>query len=315
MKRLLQNQSDLSLASAVFYFAGCLFSVLMLTALHSPVVTNWPFILGLAVCAFVAGCVCLYFGRRLLLTAALVLVCVAGLAVLLGVFVTPIELRAMNSGLLFYTYLIYLVWFGPMWLARAYGYAWLAVYCSVMLVRFSGEVGPYLVTMIVTAVMLGELIGYFKRRLEATSLTDPLCDVWNKRAFEAALERAVAGAARTDRPVSMLFLDLDGLKEVNDEFGHVEGDRVLKLFAREIEAGIRPQDHFARLGGDEFALLLLDTPMEEAFLVGARLRESTTAIGWSFGVAELTPNEEPAAFLARADAQMYDEKLRRRLSR
>lgn len=314
MKRMLRNQSDLSAASAIFYFSGSLFSVLILTVFHSDTARNRPVLIALAVASFIIGVLFVYFGRRVRTDLALVLVCLAATAVLTTVLFTPLELRAMNSGLLFYTFLIYLVWFGPMWLARGFGYTWLLAYSTVVIVRFSEDLRPYLVTLMVTAVVLGELIGRFKRRLETTSLTDPLCGVWNKRAFEAGLLRSVATATRNGRPLSLMYLDLDGLKEANDDHGHAEGDRILRQFAREIEAGIRPQDLFARLGGDEFALLLRETPVAEAVLAGNRLRESATSISWSFGVAELMPGEDAAAFLARADALMYEEKLRRRRS-
>nr|WP_279550404.1 GGDEF domain-containing protein [Leucobacter weissii] len=166
--------------------------------------------------------------------------------------------------------------------------------------------------MSVTVIVLGELVGLYKRRIEQVSLIDPLCGVWNKRGFEIMLRRAERITRRGGQPLSLLFLDLDDFKGVNDGGGHAEGDRVLREFAAGIEGATRPQDTLGRLGGDEFALLLVGVDAEEAERLGRRLREEVRVAEWSFGVAELRPGESLADLVTRADGSMFSEKRDRK---
>lgn len=98
-----------------------------------------------------------------------------------------------------------------------------------------------------------------KRRLEALARTDGLTGVANQRAFHETLAREVARSTRYDRPLSLLVMDVDDFKCVNDEFGHLVGDVVLKLVASFLVAYCRTSDTVARLGGDEFAVILPET--------------------------------------------------------
>nr|WP_237464793.1 GGDEF domain-containing protein [Leucobacter luti] len=170
-------------------------------------------------------------------------------------------------------------------------------------------------TLAVTGLLAGELIGRFKARLERTSITDPLCDVWNKRGFERLLGPAVTAAQRSGQPLSLLYLDLDDFKRVNDAHGHAAGDRVLQEFARAVRDHSRPQDVFARFGGDEFVLLTIDANAEQALAAGERLRRQIPDPGWSFGVSEWRRGESPEAFISRADLLMLNEKHERKRAR
>lgn len=171
---------------------------------------------------------------------------------------------------------------------------------------------PMLVTLTITSAMLGELVGVFRRRLEASSLTDALCGVWNKRGFQALLSKTTRATRRSDAPLSMVFLDLDDFKCINDSLGHAEGDRVLRAFAVQIEAGSRTGDTLARVGGDEFVLLMPETGAEQAEAVAQRLWESVDVVSWSYGVAELLPGESAEEFISRADQLMLEQKARRK---
>ncbi|TAM85553.1 diguanylate cyclase [bacterium] len=93
--------------------------------------------------------------------------------------------------------------------------------------------------------------------LAQAAYTDALTGVANLRAFEDALEAAVAFAARTYRPLSLLYIDLDSFKILNDSLGHAEGDRALQRVAHTLHAAVRGTDTVARIGGDEFAVILL----------------------------------------------------------
>lgn len=315
MRGLRRRQSELSTASAAFYAAGGLISLLIATVFRdeaSPLNTSSLVVAALAGVMAVAFLVA---GDRARPPLALAVMCASATLVLVMVVLTPLQIRAMNSGLLFYTFIIYLVWFGPMWLARCFGYSWLVAYCAVLLVRFSADLRPYLATLTLTSVVLGELIGRYKSRLETVSLTDPLCGVWNKRGFAGMVERARRAGGRTGQPLALLYIDIDELKLVNDTQGHAAGDRMLRDFSEQLGRLTRPQDVVARLGGDEFALLLPGADAARAGRTGDRLRAAIVGVSWSFGVAELGQDETADELVARADRMMMDDKQRRRRER
>lgn len=111
------------------------------------------------------------------------------------------------------------------------------------------------------------------QRAEALSVTDDLTQLYNSRYLNQSLRREVKRAARSGRPVSLLFVDLDGFKAVNDVHGHLLGSRALVEAAQVIRGSARETDVVARFGGDEFSLILPDTSAEGAAAVGDRVRE------------------------------------------
>lgn len=315
MKKLIARQSDLSLATGVFFLAGAAFSYLTFTVFWVETPPRNPILLAGGCLALVIAIAVFVRGARFTLITAAVLISLTAGVLLLLVVTSLTEIRALNSGVLFLTLFIYAIWFMPRWLARVLGYTWLSLYTIIVGIKYEGEIDLALATLVVTSTVIGELIGRFKDGIEAATLTDPLCGVWNLRGFQRVLDRAVSGAARTGEPVSMLFIDLDGFKAINDTRGHAEGDRVLVSFAHSLEEHTRPQDTLARIGGDEFALLLPGTHRDEAHRIGQRLRNQVTAIGWSLGAAELDAGETPQALVARADELMLQEKRVRQSAR
>jgi diguanylate cyclase (GGDEF)-like protein/PAS domain S-box-containing protein len=147
--------------------------------------------------------------------------------------------------------------------------------------------------------------------------TDPLTDLPNRRKLEQSMEEAVETAKAEDRTLSVLVLDLDDFKRVNDVHGHDAGDAVLRAVARSLEAALRPCDLAGRLGGEEFLVLLPDTGTRGAALVAERLRVAVSHITGverapmtaSFGVATYPSHADSAGELFRAaDAAMYQAK-------
>jgi diguanylate cyclase (GGDEF)-like protein len=108
---------------------------------------------------------------------------------------------------------------------------------------------------------------------QALSVTDDLTHLFNSRYLNIVLRRETKRASRSGRPLSLLFIDLDGFKGVNDTHGHLFGSRALVEAAAVIRGSARETDVVARFGGDEFALVLPDTGGEGAFAVGERIRE------------------------------------------
>jgi diguanylate cyclase (GGDEF)-like protein len=114
-------------------------------------------------------------------------------------------------------------------------------------------------------------------RAEALSVTDDLTSLYNSRYLSQVLRRETKRATRNGRPLSLLFIDLDGFKSVNDRFGHLCGSKALVEAAAVIRNSARETDMIARYGGDEFALLLPDTGSDGAFAVGERIRDRVAA--------------------------------------
>jgi diguanylate cyclase (GGDEF)-like protein len=158
--------------------------------------------------------------------------------------------------------------------------------------------------------------------LLAISRTDALTGLGNRRAFEEALEGECMRAQRTQQPLSLVCIDLDQFKWINDRDGHAAGDKVLQHLAQAIFDVARAHvDRGFRIGGDEFALLLPGASVAEAQAVIARIRAHCASadavwreglLGLSAGYASLGGQETPSAFLCRADAAMYDAKQARR---
>ena len=115
------------------------------------------------------------------------------------------------------------------------------------------------------------------QRAEALSVTDDLTNLYNSRYLSQVLRRETKRASRSGRPLSVLFVDLDGFKAINDTHGHLFGSRALVEAASVIRASARETDMVARFGGDEFALILPDTGSQGATAVGDRMRARVAA--------------------------------------
>lgn len=151
-------------------------------------------------------------------------------------------------------------------------------------------------------------------RAELASETDALTGVLNRRGWNRVCELEEARLRRFGDPTSVVVVDLDRLKEVNDDHGHAEGDRYLVAAAAALRAVVRDADHLARTGGDEFAVLATRiTPEETAHLV-ERIQDAMTAAGVaaSLGSARYDIRTGLAAAVEEADAAMYRDKARRR---
>jgi diguanylate cyclase (GGDEF)-like protein len=144
---------------------------------------------------------------------------------------------------------------------------------------------------------------------------DQLTGLYNRRSGEQRLSEEINRAVRHGRPLTILLLDIDGLKEINDKFGHACGDLLLKSFADRLQRAIRGSDLAARIGGDEFMVLLPECPVEEVSHVlgridGLRLEYSGHPIPCRFsrGWTDYRVGETPHEFMQRADEVLYANK-------
>ena len=157
-------------------------------------------------------------------------------------------------------------------------------------------------------------------RTRLLSLTDELTGLSNRRAFLRRLEDEVARAKRYGFPLSLVLIDLDFFKEVNDRYGHAAGDEVLRVYARNILSIFRHHDLVARYGGEEFAVLLPNTDLEGARRALEKVQRRCRETRWqsngdihpvptfSAGLALYKPGETPSAFMERVDKALYRAK-------
>ncbi|WP_347901376.1 GGDEF domain-containing protein [Pseudomonas purpurea] len=149
-----------------------------------------------------------------------------------------------------------------------------------------------------------------------SALRDPLTDTGNRIAMDQTLQREIEMARRHMQPLSLLMLDIDHFKRINDNYGHSAGDQVLKAVAASIKGQLRNVDMVFRFGGEEFLILLSNTPREAAAMVGERLRnaaqtqdymadETPIALTVSLGCSTLLPGESAESLLRRADSALY----------
>lgn len=152
--------------------------------------------------------------------------------------------------------------------------------------------------------------------MQSISMTDPLTGIANRLHFSMVYEHSINVALREKLPLGIIFFDIDHFKQVNDVYGHLLGDEILKNIAELVKQRLRKSDIFARWGGEEFIILLPDTSLEETFQVAEMLRstiesetfEAAGNITCSFGITVLIENESADMLLKRVDELLYRAK-------
>ncbi len=140
------------------------------------------------------------------------------------------------------------------------------------------------------------------QQLVSLAHTDPLTELANRRFLIEILEREFCRARRYNRPLSLIYLDLDGFKTINDRFGHLLGDEILKGTAVSMKGVLRSTDLLARIGGDEFAVLLPETDLEGSEMVARKLRRALSAYS-----AQLKRGVPPLTFCSGVSVLHHDD--------
>ncbi len=163
-------------------------------------------------------------------------------------------------------------------------------------------------------------------RLRRASLTDHLTQLYNRRGFMTLAEQHLRIARRQEKDVVLLYVDMDDFKQLNDSFGHAEGDRALMAVARLLRRAVRDCDVVSRMGGDEFTIMALDADGAAARLIQRRIEERIALLNAShelagplaltIGHTRVRPTDQASLsdLLARADQLLYARKRRRKLS-
>jgi len=186
---------------------------------------------------------------------------------------------------------------------------------SEMIMTFA----PYLLVAYLTSLLAADLKNA-REGLEQLSDTDELTGLKNRRAFNSSLEAEVKKAVRYDRVFSVLMLDADDLKPVNDRFGHATGDRLIVSIAQVVQESLRETDILARYGGDEFVVILTETAKERAVEVAERIRASVENTSFSeegervsstisVGISSFSEKlQDGIDIMADADKKLYESK-------
>ncbi len=157
------------------------------------------------------------------------------------------------------------------------------------------------------------------QQLENAAAIDPLTNCYNRRALDASLENDISYSKRHGIDLSVIMLDLDNFKAINDVHGHLAGDAVLKAISSLIPSVVRKSDYLARYGGEEFILVLPDSTLYNAVLVAHKIRKmieneeihfegKRITVSASFGVASLENKSEGSSLLREADERLYRAK-------
>jgi two-component system cell cycle response regulator len=166
----------------------------------------------------------------------------------------------------------------------------------------------------------GNVEGAYHDEIYRLTTMDGLTQIYNRRYFEEAIEREISRSNRYRRDMSLIMMDLDHFKQVNDQFGHLAGDHVLKQVASAIKGKIRREDVFARYGGEEFGLLLPEVDLSGAQHMGEKVRRlierlpiefdrEAIPVTLSIGVVTQSTNATEAVELIKAaDIKLYEAK-------
>jgi len=215
----------------------------------------------------------------------------------------------------------------------AFAYPWIAIYSAhffprrgvivqgmlisvgfgvALLVGGLSDVAVYWIIVTVTIWSICLLLGNLSEGMRREAGTDYLTGLLNRSGFLTAALRERALADRTGNPLTLVVVDLDGFKQINDRDGHAAGDRLLAALGRDWRAQVRPGDILARHGGDEFVLLFPATTPTGAKAVLERLHACEHPVGWSVGISEWLSGESIEAPMARADRYLYVAKSAQR---
>lgn len=152
--------------------------------------------------------------------------------------------------------------------------------------------------------------------LEKAAITDALTGLFNRRRLDQAFDHELERTYRYDHPLSLILIDVDRFKAVNDTHGHQVGDQVLREFAAILRRGVRSVDTVGRWGGEEFLIICPETDLEAAMAIAEKLRTTVAEADWppathitsSFGISQFHEGDSMKDLVARADAALYRAK-------
>lgn len=186
---------------------------------------------------------------------------------------------------------------------------------TMLMAKFS----PFLLVAYVTSMLASDIL-QAKKRITLLSQTDDLTGLLNMRAFNLLMEKEIARVSRYAQPFTVIMVDIDGLKGVNDCYGHTAGSRLIKTIAQSIKDCVRTSDVLARYGGDEFVIMMAHTSTDHARMAAERIRAAVNNTSFDMNGARIASTvsvgiasfpecvEEAADVLDKADIALYKSK-------
>jgi diguanylate cyclase (GGDEF)-like protein len=302
------DRRQMELALGILFLAGATLALVTLALPHWNGGNDRAIAITAASGYPVAGLLLLSKGR-LPLWAIHVLLAAGTLFVTAGVYLGNAHEGSLTTAILYVWVSLYAFHFFPSKLAALH-LAWVGAAYAAMLTYQNYAAGPgQWLFVLGTAGIAGAVVGSLSGQVRHSARTDALTGLANRRAWEEIIAREMARAQRGQRPLCVALLDLDDFKTLNDQQGHLAGDRFLQRAAASWKREIRGADVLTRFGGDEFAVLLPDTDPARACEALERLRAATPAGGrFSAGLARWQAGDEGDTLVARADAALYEAK-------
>jgi diguanylate cyclase (GGDEF)-like protein len=297
----LNQESRTAIVMSLFFFAA--FILVFRYANFYKRETRWKLAIETVATIFFISWVVWYSGKLESPLISLYLLPIIASALALGKLATLLEMMLVTGCYIFFS----AAGHGHPVLSLAYG------------VELTAKLSPVLLVAYITT-MLSADIHYALNKAKLFSETDPLTGLYNLRAFNVMVDRAFNQAVRHSRPMSLIMIDSDNLKYINDTFGHEAGNRLLRQIVAGVKAQLRATDVLARYGGDEFVVLLPETDARGAREVAERIRCSVEATGFtarnsivpttvSVGVASYPEDGgDLSILLDKADKAMYRSK-------
>ena len=304
------DRRSLSLALSALYLAGGVLTLVSLLLPHPGSVNELAgFVCGSI--AIVSSAFVFAFGDRLPMWVYGAFVATGSVLISIGIHFAGYA-PGTPSYALFYLW-IGLFSFNFFTLRSALAQMVFSSLCHLVVLVVDGSGTFFLTDWVVTWGVLfvtGLVVGWLSGQVRTLADTDSLTGLRNRRAWDNELVRELAHAQRSGDPLSVILIDIDGLKAINDRDGHQGGDRVLKEAAAAFSSAVRSGDLVARLGGDEFGVLLRACSLDGAEAGIERLHDATS-VPFCAGRAQWDGEETSDAFLHRADAALYERKVAR----
>jgi diguanylate cyclase (GGDEF)-like protein len=182
------------------------------------------------------------------------------------------------------------------------------------------NLGACLAITLVVVMLMNVSLSRYQRRIEDMAATDKLTGLFNRQAFDILMDRLMVQRARQQQPVSMMLIDVDHFKRINDQHGHAMGDQALVRVTQQLRLCLRRSDIAVRWGGEELLVVLDNCELEEAALIAEKIRQhiaqecrviasTPLALTVSIGVSQLNDHELPDQAISRADVGLYRAKM------
>lgn len=250
-------------------------------------------------------------GRRFTRAEALVMVVAELFTIGALTWTTDLTLAAFSNGTALPIAAVYVIWFLHPVAGRIVLYLGTLWWFVAVLHHDDTSLTAFALSLLLQTIVAAEVLAQLKTRMDRLARTDQLTGTLNRRGIAELLEREVHRAVRRRRDLSVVSIDLDGLRAVNNTQGHTAGDHLLQQATSYWTSRLRRRDSIGRTGGDEFLFVLPGTTLEQAGWIVESLAADAPG-AWSAGVASIKPGDSVGSLLDRADQRMYDDKAARR---